>query len=149
MLTDSSIAFSVIVETPSPLHACMRAQRLTYVTYLHAINAGQVPIHIPIDAARRHAYCTPPGMSKRCVCAVFRSGSLSGNARAAMPRRGGRSQPAPGPHSPRPLYPRLACQCLRTAGFIFLSLFTRGQGAELELFCVLLLHRLQHGLCAA
>ena len=45
MLTDSSIAFSVIVETPSPVHACMRAQRLTYLTYLHAINAGQVPIH--------------------------------------------------------------------------------------------------------
>ena len=89
MLTDSSIAFSVIVETPSPVHACMRAQRLTYVTYLHAINAGQVPIHIPIDAARRHAYCTPPGMSKRCVCAVFLPGGLSGNAGAAMPRRGG------------------------------------------------------------
>jgi len=94
MLTDSSIAFSVIVETPSPVHACMRAQRLTYVTYLHAINAGQVPIHMPIDAARRHAYCTPPGMSKRCVCAVFLPGGgfrqrQGGDAEAGWPIPGG------------------------------------------------------------
>ena len=103
----------------------MHAQRLTYVTYVHSINAGQVPIRMSTDAARRHAYFTPPGMRKRCVCAVFLSGGLSGNARAAMPRRGGRSQPAPSPHDPLPLYPRLGC--LRTAALVFVPPYKHPQ----------------------
>ena len=69
-----------------------------------------------------------PGMRKRCVCAVFRSGGLSGNARAAMPRRGGRSQPAPSPHDPRPLYPRPVW--VGSAGHFFRPFLQGGRGTE-------------------
>ena len=58
---------------------------------------------------------------KRCVCAVFLPGGISGNARAAMPRGGAlggdRSQPALSLHNPGPPYPRPAC--LWAAVFIF------------------------------
>ena len=108
----------------------MRAQRLTYVTYVHSINAGQVPIHMATDAARWHAYFTPPGMRKRCVCAVFRSGGLSGNARAAMPRRGGRSRAAPGPYGPWPQSPRPVC--LGVVWFWFVPFYKGPPGTHMH-----------------
>jgi hypothetical protein len=82
------------------------------------------------DAARRHAYCTPPGMRKRCVCAVFRSGGLSGNARAAMPRRGGRSRAAPGPYGPWPHPPRPVC--LGVVWFWFVPFYKGPPGAHMH-----------------
>ena len=62
---------------------------------------------------------------ERCVCAVFLPGGISGNARAAMPRGGDRSQPALSPHNPGPPYPRPAC--LWAAVFIFCPFLQGGE----------------------
>ena len=45
----------------------IKRQRLTYATELHAINAGQQPIHMCIDAAR----CAASGMHSTTVNDAF------------------------------------------------------------------------------